>query len=81
MAASVQLTKQRGLAELRCRFLALELAAPVLDLNHGVLLLLAALARKPLASDYEPDPAVLQPPAPAAGPPFPTARLSALRRG
>lgn len=59
--ANAQLGKQRALAELRQRYLEQIGQSAVLDLNHGVLLLLSALSRNPLASEYEPSPVFQQP--------------------
>ena len=60
LGANAQLEKQRALADLRQRYLECNSQAAVLDLNYGVLLLLSALSRNLLASEYEPAPILQQ---------------------
>ncbi len=60
LGANTLVVKQRALTALRGEFMRRELRTAERDVNAGVLLMLHALARRPLRDDYEPDPALLR---------------------
>ena len=59
LGANALVVKQHALKALRGEFMRRELRTAERNVNAGVLMMLHALARRPLRDDYEPDPAML----------------------